>query len=371
MKFIDLQAQYQVMRPEIDAAIQRVIDHGQFVLGPEVSAVEERLADMVSVPHCVTVNSGSTALQVALMALGVGPGDEVITSPFSFFATASSIMLVGATPVYVDIDPKTYTLDPSQLSAAITERTKAIIPVSLYGQCAEMDAINAIAEQHQLAVIEDAAQSLGATYKGRPSCSLSTIACTSFFPSKSLGCYGEGGACFTASDELAHRMRVIMNQGQEGRYNHTMLGMNARFPTLQAAVLLAKLNHFTDELAARRERAQWYASALAPHFDAPYVESHNESAYAQYTIQVDQRDAVREALAANNIPTAVHYPCLLCDQPIMQERFGEPADYPQARQAAARVISLPFYPYLSQEMIHCVAQYIATTLQVLSSEVPA
>ena len=252
MEFIDLKAQYQKLKPEIDEAIARVLNHGNFILGPEVEELEDRLANYVGAKHCITVANGTDALQIALMCLGVGPGDEVITPGFTYIATAETVALLGARPVYVDIDERTYNLDPSLLESSITHRTKAIIPVSLYGQCADFDLINAIALRHGVVVIEDAAQSFGASYKGRKSCNLSSIACTSFFPSKPLGCYGDGGAIFTSDDALAKVMRQIARHGQDRRYHHVRVGVNSRLDTIQAAILLQKLKIFDEEIALRQ-----------------------------------------------------------------------------------------------------------------------
>ncbi|MCB1988795.1 MAG: DegT/DnrJ/EryC1/StrS family aminotransferase, partial [Burkholderiaceae bacterium] len=258
MNFIDLKSQYQRLKADIDAGIQRVLDHGQFILGPEVTELEEKLATYTGARHCITVANGTDALQIAQMALGIGPGDEVITPGFNYIATAETAALLGARPVYVDIDPRTYNLDPELLEAAITPATRAIIPVSLYGQCANFDAINAIAARHGIPVIEDAAQSFGAIYKGRKSCNLTRIACTSFFPSKPLGCYGDGGALFTNDDELAKVMRQIARHGQDRRYHHVRVGVNSRLDTLQAAILLVKLVLFDDEMALRQQVAARY-----------------------------------------------------------------------------------------------------------------
>ena len=260
--FIDLAAQQDRIRPQLETNLHRVLHHGSYVMGPEMTELEQRLADYVGVSHCIAVSSGTDALLVALMALGIGPGDEVITTPFTFVATAEVIALLGAVPKFVDIDPRTYNIDPSLIEAAIGPRTRAIMPVSLYGQCADMDAINAIAERHGLPVIEDAAQSFGATYKGRRSCSLSTVGCTSFFPSKPLGGYGDGGACFTDDDQLARLMRQVMNHGQNKRYSHARLGINGRLDSMQAAVLLAKLHVFDDEVERRTLIGTWYTDAL-------------------------------------------------------------------------------------------------------------
>ena len=364
MQFIDLQTQYQKHKTQIDAAISRVLNHGQYLFGPEVELLESRLAAYVGAKHCIAMSSGTTALHVALMALNIGPGDEVITTPFSFFATAEVIYLIGATPVYVDIDPVTYLLDPNLLETAITERTKAIIPVSLYGQCADMDAINAIAKCHNIPVVEDAAQSLGATYKGKKSCALSEIACTSFFPSKPLGGYGDSGACFTNDDELAHRMRLIMNHGQKSRYNHVAIGMNGRMDTIQAAVLLEKLAIFDAEIEAREKIAGFYCAALPEFLMPPVIASHNKSVYAQYTVQVDQRESVQRALSEAGIPTAVHYPVGLHQQPVVMNSSAKHISFPHTENCAKRVLSLPFHPYLQEETVQQIcAQLEACVVQ--------
>ena len=260
MEFIDLKTQYQQLKGVIDERIARVLEHGRYIMGPEVAELEQRLAEYVGVEHCIGVANGSDALMIAMMALDIGRDDEVITSPFTFIATAEMIALLGAKPVFVDIDPRTYNLDPAKIEAAITPRTRAIMPVSLYGQCAAMDEINAIAKAHKLAVIEDAAQSFGATYKGRRSCGLSLIGSTSFFPSKPLGAYGDGGALFTTDAALAKRMREIRVHGQDRRYHHPLLGVNGRLDTLQAAILLAKFDSFPAEVAARERLGATYSA---------------------------------------------------------------------------------------------------------------
>lgn len=361
MQFIDLQTQYQKHKTQIDAAIARVLNHGQYLFGPEVELLESKLAEYVDVRHCIAMSSGTTALHVALMALAIGPGDEVITTPFSFFATAEVIYLLGAKPVYVDIDPNTYLLDANLLEAAITDRTKAIMPVSLYGQCADMDAINQIAKRYNIPVIEDSAQSLGATYKGKKSCALSDIACTSFFPSKPLGGYGDSGACFTNDDELAHRMRLIMNHGQKSRYNHVAIGMNGRMDTIQAAVLLEKFAIFEKEIEARQMVANWYRASLPEFLKPPVIAPHNKSVYAQYTVQVDQRDVVQRQLSEAGIPTAVHYPVGLHQQPVVLiSSSNENISYPITEQCAKRVLSLPFHPYLQEETVKQICDELAS-----------
>src|SRR5271170_4992838 len=288
MEFIDLKSQYRNIKSSVDRRIQAVLDHGQYVMGPEIGLLEEALAVRTGARHCVACSSGTDALLLAMMALGIGPGDEVATSPFSFFATAEIIALLGAKPAFVDIDPVTYNLDPSLLRAAITPRTKAILPVSLYGQCADMDAI--VRAAGNIPVIEDAAQSFGATYKGRQSCNLSLIGCTSFFPSKPLGCYGDGGAVFTSDDQLAEKMRMLRNHGQDRRYHHPLIGVNGRMDTIQAAVLLAKLEVFDQEVQRRAEVGARYSELLHEIVKTPRIREGNTSVYAQYTIEVEGRD---------------------------------------------------------------------------------
>ncbi|WP_202428209.1 DegT/DnrJ/EryC1/StrS family aminotransferase [Malikia spinosa] len=349
MEFIDLKSQYQRLKEKIDAGIQRVLDHGQYILGPEVAELEEKLAAYTGAKYCITVANGTDALQIAQMALGIGPGDEVITPGFTYIATAETVALLGAKPVYVDIDPRTYNLDPALLEAAITPRTKAIIPVSLYGQCADLDTINAIATKHGIPVIEDAAQSFGATYKGHKSCNLTTIACTSFFPSKPLGCYGDGGAIFTNDVELAKVIRQIARHGQDRRYHHVRVGVNSRLDTLQAAVLLPKLAILDEEIAQRQQVAQRYTTLLnkVGISSTPHIESYNTSAWAQYTVQVPQRIQVQAQLHATGIPTAVHYPIPLNQQPAVANRH---AQLPVGDAVAQKVISLPMHPGLDDSM---------------------
>lgn len=346
MQFIDLNAQYRCIEEGVNRRIKQVLEHGQYILGPEVAELEEKLADYVGVKHCISVANGTDALQIALMALGIQPGDEVIIPAFSFIATAETPALLGAKRVYVDVDPQTCNLDPVLLEAAINERTKAIIPVSLYGQCADFEAINAIANQYGIPVIEDGAQSFGAIYKGRKSCSLSTIGCTSFFPSKPLGCYGDGGALFTDDDELAAVLRQIARHGQDRRYHHIRVGVNSRLDTLQAAVLLAKLDVFDQELAARAEAARRYNELLADRAGliTPYIAPHNDSVFAQYTLQVADREKVQAHLQEQGIPTAIHYPLPLNRQPAVAD---ETVQVPVSEQLAHDVLSLPFHPYLT------------------------
>jgi UDP-2-acetamido-2-deoxy-ribo-hexuluronate aminotransferase len=347
MEFIDLKTQYSRLKTSVDARIHAVLTHGQFIMGAEVAELEQRLAERTGSRHCIACSSGTDALLIALMALGVQRGDEVVTTPFTFVATAESIALLGARPVFVDIDPRTYNLDPDRLEAVITARTKAIIPVSLYGQCAEMDKINQVAVAHGLPVIEDAAQSFGATYKGRASGNLSTIGCTSFFPSKPLGCYGDSGACFTNDDALARRMKQIRVHGQDRRYHHDSVGINGRMDTLQAAVLLAKLEVFDSEVAERMRLGAAYSELLQDVATTPYIEPYNTCVYAQYTIQADGRNELQARLKREGIPTAVHYPVPLHLQPAYFAPGVERGSLPHAEAAAERVLSLPMHPYLS------------------------
>lgn len=344
---IDLRAQYLRIQEDIGRRIQRVLAHGQFILGPEVAELEGRLAAFTGVRHCVAVGSGTDALVLALMALGVRAGDEVVTTPFTFVATSEAICLLGARPVYVDIDPATYHLDPRGLEAAIGPRTRAIVAVSLFGQCADFAAINAIARRHGLPVIEDGAQSFGATTAGgRRSCSLTTLGTTSFYPAKPLGAYGEGGACFTDDDALAQVLRELRVHGQDGPYRYARVGLNARLDTLQAAILLAKLEVFPDEIRRRQAVAARYDRALAGLVTTPRLRPGEASVYAQYTIEVEDRDALRHRLAAAGIATAVHYPGTLNrEAPYRDER----ARVPHAERAAQRVLSLPLHPYLEPD----------------------
>ena len=355
MEFIDLKAQYHRLEASIQARFNKVMQSEQFIMVPEIAELESALAARVRAKHCITCASGTDALLLALMALGIGQGDEVVTTPFTFIATGEMIALLGAIPVFVDIDPRTYNLDPKHLRVAITSRTRAIMPVALYGQCAEMDAINAIATEHGLPVIEDAAQSFGATYKGRHSCNLSTIGCTSFFPSKPLGCYGDGGACFTNDAALAGSLRQIRNHGQEARYRHAKLGLNGRLDTMQAAILLAKLEVFDEELVRRNEVALQYSSLLSDSVQVPYIETHNRSAWAQYTIRVPNRADVQRALSDRQIPTAVHYPKPIHLQPVFAHLGLGEGSFPVSEQASKEVLSLPMHPYMSELDVRKVA----------------
>lgn len=364
MDFIDLKTQYRRVRESMNARIQTVLDHGQFILGAETAELEKRLADYVGAKHCIGAASGTDTLLIALMAYGIGPGDEVITSPFTFIATGEMIALAGAKPVFTDIDPHTYNMDPALIEKAITPRTKAIMPVALYGQCADMDAINAVARRHRLPVIEDAAQSFGALYRGKRSCALSEVGSTSFFPSKPLGCYGDGGALFTEDDALAKVMREIRVHGQDRRYHHPRLGINGRLDTLQAAVLLAKMEIFGDEVEARGRIGARYGEMISEAFSKerdsarrvapPVLAANCTSVYAQYTVEVADRAKVERGMKERGVPTAVHYPVPLHMQPVFANLGLGAGSFPVSEAAGQRVISLPMHPYLTEDQQACV-----------------
>jgi UDP-2-acetamido-2-deoxy-ribo-hexuluronate aminotransferase len=353
MDFIDLKTQYQRLKAEIDAGIQRVLDHGQYILGPEVAELEEKLAAYTGSKYCISVANGTDALQIAQMALGIGPGDEVITPGFTYIATAETVALLGAKPVYVDIDPRTYNLNPALLEAAITPRTKALMPVHLYGQCCDMDPILELARAHRLVVIEDACQAIGAEYRGRRAGSLGDYGCFSFFPSKNLGCYGDGGAIFTNDDNLAQAMREIRVHGQSQRYVHTRVGVGGRMDTLQCAIVLAKLERFEWEVQQRKEIGQRYTdliTSLRAERSNPQesiqtiaIRPERTSVYAQYTVMLPHREAVQKRLADVGVPTAVHYPVPLNEQPAYKHLCC-PDCTPVAREMAKRVMSLPMGP---------------------------
>lgn len=359
--FVDLKAQYRALKPVIDGRIQRVLDHARFIMGPEVGELETRLAQLSGARHCVTCASGTEALLIALMALGVKPGDEVITTPFTFIATAEVMVLLGAVPIFVDVEPDTCNIDTTKIEAAITPRTRAIMPVSLYGQPADMDEINAIAERHGLAVIEDAAQSFGARYKDRWSGNLSTIGCTSFFPSKPLGCYGDGGAMFTNRDDLAQAMREIRVHGQSQRYVHTRIGVGGRMDSIQCAVVLAKLERFEWEIEQRMAigaRYTQYLSDLAKDkAELLSLRSDRSHVYAQYTILALDRGRLQKHLNERGIPTAVHYPIPIHLQPAYTQ-FNR-RDVPVSESLASRVISLPMHADLSEDTQRRIVSAIA------------
>jgi len=344
--FIDLKTQYESLKPQIQARINAVLEHGQYIMGPEVHELEKRLESYTGARHCITVASGTDALLISLMALGIKPGDEVITTPFTFVATAEVIVLLGAVPVYVDIDPDTCNIEANKIEAAITSKTKAIMPVSLYGQAADMDEINRIAARYKIPVIEDAAQSFGAEYKGKKSCNLSTIGCTSFFPSKPLGCYGDGGAIFTSDDDLAIAMREIRVHGQQKRYVHTRVGVGGRMDTLQCAVVLAKLDRFNYEIEQRKIIGARYNNLMDKLGIRRVIQqSDRTSVFAQYTIFSKKRDQLQNHLMKLGVPTAIHYPLPLNEQPAYKNICCADCT-PNSKTASLEVISLPMHPEL-------------------------
>ena len=347
MEFNDLKTQYQRYKAEIDARIQTVLDHGHYIMGPEIAELEEVLAGYVGVKYAITVASGTDGFEIALRALGVGPGDEVITVAFTWISTAEVIGLVGAKPVFIDIDPVTYNMDVDEIESAVTPRTRAILPVSLFGQMPDYARINAIAAKHHLAVLEDGAQSFGATQRGRRSGAVSLISGTSFFPAKPLGCYGDGGALFTDDDALAAKMKAIRTHGGEKRHHHPYLGMNGRLDTLQAAILLAKFPHFQSEVDARMRIGASYTELLRGTCVVPEVMTGNTHVYAQYTIRVPDRDGLAVSLKEKGIPSAVYYPKCLHEQPVFAPLGYKIGDFPESERASREVISLPMHPFLS------------------------
>ncbi|NQY82154.1 MAG: DegT/DnrJ/EryC1/StrS family aminotransferase [Alphaproteobacteria bacterium] len=368
MPFIDLKTQYETLKLQIQARINSVLEHGQYIMGPEVRELEQRLEAYTNANHCITVSSGTEALLIGLMALGVGSGDEVITTPFSFVATAEVIVLLGAKPVFVDIEPDTCNLNWRLIEAKITEKTKAIMPVSLYGQPADMGEINAVAARHgNIPVIEDAAQSFGADYKGRKSCNLSTIGCTSFFPSKPLGCYGDGGAIFTNNDKIAQACREIRVHGQSKRYVHTRIGIGGRMDTLQCAILLAKLESFEQEVVNRITIGERYNRMLdSIDFTRLVQRDSRTSVYAQYTVLCEDRERLRETFQQIGIPTAVHYSVPLNEQPAYKELCCS-ACTPVANNVAKRVLSLPMHPNLSEEDQKKILSALETAVSAVST----
>lgn len=348
MEFIDLKTQYATYRDEIDSRMRAVLEHGRFIMGPEIAECETALNDYCGTKHCISVSSGTASLEIALRALGIGPGDEVITVPFTWISSAEVIPLVGATPVFVDIEPVSFNIDLDLVESAITPRTKAILPVCLFGQLPDMERLNAIAARHNITVIEDAAQSFGATQAGKRSCNTSTIGSTSFFPAKPLGCFGDGGALFTNDDDLAERMRAIRTHGGTQRHHHTLVGTNGRFDTLQAAVILAKLPHFDDEVQARGQIGARLSDALRDVCVVPEVLPGNTHVYAQYTIRLPDRDSVAADLKQQGIPTAVYYPKCLHEQPVFADLGYRWGDFPVSEQASREVLSLPMHPFLTE-----------------------
>lgn len=367
VEFVDLKAQLRAVRVPVNDRIQKVIDHGQFIMGPEVAEMEQRLAAFTGAKHCISVASGTEALLIALMALGIGRGDEVITTPFTFVATAETIALLGATPVFVDVEPDTCNIDSEKIEAAITSRTKAIMPVSLYGATADMDEINVLGAKHGVPVIEDAAQSFGAEYRSRKSCNVSSIGCTSFFPSKPLGCYGDGGAIFVSDDMLAETMREIRTHGQESRYYHTRIGVGGRMDTLQCAVILAKLDIFDWEIAERIRIGRAYRDMIAaiPGIRAPVVRNDRTCVWAQFTVQTDKRDAVIASLREVGVPTAIHYPIPLHKQPAYRSLCRAVGGVGVSESVSQRVLSLPMHPYLDEATMRTIVHALEKATKLL------
>lgn len=351
MEFIDLDTQYRTYQKEIDERMRAVLEHGQYIMGPEIDELESTLAEYVGAKHCITVSSGTDSLEIALRALNIGPGDEVITVPFSWISTAEVISAVGAKPVFIDIEPDTFNMDADLLEKAITENTKAIMPVSLFGQMPDLERINSIAEKHNIAVIEDAAQSFGATRNGKLSCGASLIGSTSFFPAKPLGCFGDGGALFTDDDELAQAMKAIRSHGGVKRNHHTHIGMNGRFDTLQAAVLLGKWSHFEDELKSRNQISTRYSKLLKDQVFTPKVAEGNTHVYAQYTVRVDEkrRDDIVAGMKQAGIPVGIYYPKCFHEQPVFENLEYKYGDFPESEKASREVLSLPMHPFLKEE----------------------
>jgi UDP-2-acetamido-2-deoxy-ribo-hexuluronate aminotransferase len=350
IQMVDVAGQYKKIKPEVDAAVHRVLDSGQFIMGKEVGELEKVIAGYLGVKHAIACASGTDALQIAMMALGIGPGDEVITTPFTFVATAESIGLLGAKPVYVDIDPRTFNLNPTAIAAAITPRTKAIIPVHLYGQPAEMDPVMALARARGVKVIEDSAQALGASYHGKKVCAIGDIGCISFFPSKNLGAFGDGGMMVTSDDALAERMRMVAAHGSKVRYYHEILGVNSRLDTLQAAILLVKAKHLDAWNAERRRAAARYTALLAgTPAVTPFIAPDREHIYHQYTMRVPGRDELAAWMKERGVPYAVYYPVPLHLQDAFAMSGNKAGDFPETELATREVLSLPMHTELTEE----------------------
>lgn len=358
MQFIDLQRQYQLYKQEIAAEIDKVLDSSRYILGPAVLELEKALADYLGVQHAIGCASGTDALLLALLAFELKPGDEVIVPDFTFFATAEVVSLLGGIPVFADVLPDTLNLDPLQVEARISPRTRGVIAVSLYGQCADFDELAAITRRRKLFLVEDAAQSFGATYKGRNSGTLCRLSTTSFYPAKPLGAYGDAGALFTGDDELAERLRVLLNHGQPATYRHRLVGINGRLDTLQAAILKVKLRHFPEELERRQQVASWYDEELAGLVATPLVKDGNRSSWAQYTVRSPQRARLLEQLKQRGIPTAIHYPMPLHQQEVYAGLGIKDESLPESVRAAREVFSLPMHPFLTREEVKQVASAI-------------
>ena len=357
--FANLQYQYQLYKTEIDEAIHAVLDKSNYIMGDEITQLESSLQEFTGAKHAITCASGTDALLLTMMALDIQPGDEIITTPFTFIATAETIAFLKAIPVFVDIDEKTYNIDPLKIEEKITDKTKAIIPVSLYGQPADMDAIQAIADKYGLKVIIDGAQSFGSTYKGKTDSNLGDISTTSFFPAKPLGCFGDGGAVFTNDDELATKMKSLRVHGQSKRYHHQYIGMGGRMDTIQCAVVNVKLKHYAKDLALRQEVASKYSKALEDKdLILPFIDEKATSAWAQYSVRVQNRDEVQTKLKEHGIPTAVHYPMPLHLQECFEYLGHKEGDFPIAEQVSSEIMSLPMNPYLDDHEIEYIINSI-------------
>ena len=355
--YLDLKAQYQSIKPEIDAAVARVLDSCQFVLGSEVAAFEQEFAAYCGAAECIALNSGTSALHLALLAAGVGPGDEVITVPFTFIASVASVIYAGARPVLVDIDPRSFTMDPAAIEAAITPRTRAILPVHLYGQPADMDPIMELARRHGLVVIEDAAQAHGAKYKGRPAGSIGDIACFSFYPAKNLGAYGEGGAVTTSNSEYARTIRMLRDWGQDRKYHHLLRGYNYRMEGFQGAILRVKLRHLERWTEARRAIVGKYNQLLAGSgVERPMEMPWARHVYHVYTLRTDDRDALHAALQTEGIQTGIHYPVPVHLQPAYADLGYARLTLPESEKAADQVLSLPLYPEMTDNQVERVSE---------------
>ncbi|MDR9498518.1 MAG: DegT/DnrJ/EryC1/StrS family aminotransferase [Hydrogenovibrio sp.] len=357
--FANLQHQYQLYKAEIDANIQAVLNKSNYIMGEEIQQLESELQAFTGTQHAITCSSGTDALLLAMMAMDIQPGDEIITTPFTFIATAETIALMQAVPVFVDIDETTFNIDPNKIEAAITDKTKAIMPVSLYGQPADMDEINAIAKKHNLKVIIDGAQCFGASYKNTCAANHCDIYTTSFFPAKPLGCYGDGGAVFTNNDEYAEKMKMMRVHGQNKRYHHKYIGMGGRLDTIQAAILLAKLPHYAKEIEGRNRVAQAYTAQLNGAVKTPELKNDRTSVWAQYTIRVQNREALQAKLKEQGIPTAVHYPMPLHMQECFQYLGIKQGAFPVAEKVSQEVMSLPMNPFLTDEKV----KFVADTLR--------
>ena len=346
--FANLKLAYMAHQEVFEKEISRVLSDASYIMGPEIEKLETELSQFTGAKYSISCSSGTDALLLAMMALDIKPGDEIITTPFTFISTAETIALLGAKPVFVDVDEETFNIDVNQIETKITHKTKAIVPVSLFGQVADMDEINTLAEKYKLSVIEDAAQSFGATYKGKKSCNLSTIACTSFFPAKPLGCFGDGGAVFTSNNDLAEKIKSLRVHGQTQPYMHKHIGLGARLDNLQAAVLLIKLKSYNDAINLRQAAAEKYHKMLTGLIEKPVVKSYNTSVWAQYSIRIPSRDLIKSKLKEQGIPTAVYYPKPLHLQKCFEYLGYKKDDFPISEKATEEIISLPINPYINE-----------------------